>query len=150
MEDIKLKKYNNEDYEFVYEVKKISYKKYVIEYWGNWDEELQRNYFDNFIEQEKETSYIIQYGDKNIGFYNGKLIDSETYEIGNICIMPDNQGNGIGTKILKGIIDKYENKDIVLQFFKSNPVGNLYKRLGFEKTGETDFHYQMKKLRNKK
>ena len=149
MEDISLRKYNNEDYEFVYEVKKISYIKYVIEYWGNWDEKLQRNYFDDFIGQERETSYIIQYRDKNIGFYNGKLVDSETYEIGNICIMSDSQCNGIGTMILKGIIDKYKDKDIVLQFFKSNPVSSLYERLGFERIGETDFHYKMKKNRIK-
>ena len=104
MENIKLRKYCNKDYEFVYNVKKISYKKYVEKFWGNWDEKLQRDYFDNFIKQEKENAYVIQYRNEDIGFYNGKIIDAETYEIGNICILPNNQGNGIGTKILKGII----------------------------------------------
>lgn len=54
------------------------------------------------------------------------------------------QGKGIGTKILKDILEKYNDTDIEIQYFKQNPVGVLYERLGFEKSGETNFHYQMR------
>ena len=33
--------------------------------------------------------------------------------------------------------------NIELQVFKQNPVGKLYKRLGFVPNGETEFHYKM-------
>lgn len=33
-----LRKYVNDDYEFVYEVKKNAYKKYVEKCWDKWDE----------------------------------------------------------------------------------------------------------------
>ena len=46
---------------------------------------------------------------------------------------------------LNDIIKKYSDTDIEIQFFKQNPVGKLYERLGFQKTGETQFHYQMRK-----
>ena len=36
--------YVDEDYEFVYEIKKNAYKKYVEECWGEWIEEEQRTY----------------------------------------------------------------------------------------------------------
>lgn len=38
MENYILRKYENTDYEFVYEVKKNAYKKYVEQCCGKWDE----------------------------------------------------------------------------------------------------------------
>ncbi len=150
IEHIKLRKYNNNDYTFVYEIKKNAYKKYVEQCWGVYVEEEQQEYFKNFINQVKENAYIIQYDNKNIGFYNGKILKNGNYEIGNICIVPEYQGKGIGTKILKGILEKYSNTNIEIQYFKQNPVGILYERLGFEKSGETNFHYQMIKYKTVK
>ena len=46
-------KYTDEFYEFVYEVKKNAYIKYVEQIWGPWNEEDQRKYFDNFINTYK-------------------------------------------------------------------------------------------------
>lgn len=140
---IALRKCTNNDYRFVYEVKKNAYKKYVEECWDAWVEEQQKKYFDNFINQVKENLYIIQYDNKNIGFYNGEILENGNYEVENICIIPEYQGKGIGTKILKDILEKYADTDIEIQYFKQNPVGVLYERLGFEKSGETNFHYQM-------
>ena len=42
--------FTDEDYEFVYELKKCAYKKYVELNWGVWDEIAQREYFKKFIE----------------------------------------------------------------------------------------------------
>ena len=142
-QDIKLVPYTDNDYEFVYEVKKNAYKKYVEECWGSWIEEDQRKYYEKFINTVKENAFIIMDNDKRIGFYNGELLDNGNYEIGNICIIPEYQGNGIGTKILKEIIEKYKDREIEIQYFKQNPVGKLYERLGFLPNGETDYHYQM-------
>ena len=141
--NINLIKYTDEFYEFVYEVKKNAYIKYVEQIWGPWNEEDQRKYFDNFINTYKDSSYIIELNGEYIGFYNDELLEDNTYEIGNICIIPKYQGKGIGTKLLKEILSKNKDKDIKIQYFKQNPVGELYKRLGFIHTGETNYHYQM-------
>lgn len=135
-------KYHNYK-EFVYQIKKNAYKKYVEECWGKWDEDAQRKYFDTFINQVEKDAWIIQLNGVDIGFYNGMKIDDETYEIGNICIIPEYQGKGIGTSVLKDIIKLHENQNILIQYFKQNPVGKLYERLGFIPNGETEFHYQM-------
>lgn len=142
-EIIKLVPYTDADYEFVYEVKKNAYKKYVEECWGAWIEEDQRKYFENFITAIKDNAFIIVYGDKKIGFYNGELLENGNYEVGNICIIPEYQGKGIGTKILKDKLEEYKNYDIEIQYFKQNPVGNLYKKLGFIPDKEKEFHYTM-------
>lgn len=40
-------------------------------------------------------------GDKEIGFYNSEILENGNYEVGNICIIPEYQGKGIVTQILK-------------------------------------------------
>ena len=142
-----LESYTDDYYNFVYKVKKNVYIKYVEECYGQWDEIVQKEYFKKFISTYKKNLYIIKIENKAIGFYNAEKLEDGSYEIGNICIIPEYQGKGIGTDILKSKLEKHKNKDIKIQFFKQNPVGKLYKRLGFVPNGETQFHYQMIKIK---
>ena len=130
------------DYDFIYKLKKNVYIKYVEEIWG-WDEDKQKEYFKNFIDTYKKNIYLIKLNDEVIGFYNDEFLENGDYEIGNICIVEEYQGKGIGTKILKDILEKNKDKNIHIQYFKQNPVGNLYTRLGFEANSETKTHYKM-------
>ena len=82
------------------------------------------------------------------GFYNGEIIANGNYEIENICIIPQYQNKGIGSKILKEKLEENKNRDIVIQYFKQNPVGKLYERLGFTPNGETEYHYKMIKSKS--
>lgn len=148
--EYKLIPITEEDYEFIYELKKNAYKEYVEANWGAWDETAQREYFKKFIEVYKDTTYLIQLDEKVIGFYNDEFLENGDYEVGNICIVPEYQGRGIGTKILKDIMEQYADKNIHIQYFKQNPVGKLYERLGFVANGETKTHYQMIKQAAKK
>lgn len=143
MKNYILRKYENSDYEFVYGVKKNAYEKYVEQCWGEWNDIDQRDRFKEFINKTSDRIYIIMINDKRIGFYQGQLVNDKTYYIENICIIPEYQGKGIGTEIIKSILEQYSDKNIEIQYFKQNPVGELYKRLGFVDNGETEFHYQM-------
>ena len=129
--------------EFVYQTKKNAYKQYVEANWGPWNEDDQRRYFEHFIETVADDAWIIQMNGKDIGFYNGLTLEDGSYEIGNICIIPEYQGKGIGTQVLKDIMELHKGQDLHIQYFKQNPVGKLYERLGFQPNGETEFHYQM-------
>ncbi len=140
-----LRKFTNEDYEFVYGLKKEVYEGYVIENWGKWDEPEQRKYFENFVELVKQDMYIIIYENQEIGFLNYEILESGEFELGNICILPKFQGKGIGTKILTDLLKSNEDKNVYLQYFKQNRVGALYERPGFEKIAETKIHIKMVK-----
>lgn len=145
-----LKKINLNDYEFIYKTKKDAYIKYVEEIWGPWNEEVQRELFKKFIDTNKDNIYIIYLDNQKIGFYQGYILENGDYEVGNICIIEEYQSKGIGTKILLNILNEYEDKNIHIQYFKQNKVGNLYTKLGFIPNGETNYHYQMikkKKIR---
>lgn len=138
-----LRKYTDKDYEFVYQVKKDAYIKYVEEIWGKWIEDKQREYFDSFISKYGNELYIIEIEGKEAGIYNGEILKDNSFEIGNICIVREYQNLGYGTKILKDILEQNKDKVIRIQCFKSNPVKSLYLRLGFEFIEENDTHYKM-------
>lgn len=142
-----LREITKKDYDFIYQVKKDAYIKYVEMNFGEWKEEVQREFFKVFIEKFKEGARIITFQGKDIGFYNSCENDY-IYEIGNICIISKYQNQGIGTAILQEVIKEHTDKEIHLQYFKQNPVGRLYERLGFQRIGETPYHYQMRKGAN--
>ena len=143
---INYKKYTDDDYEFVYNLKKNAYKDYVIKYYGEYNEDYQKNRFDERIKNIKDNVYIIYYNEKiKLGFYTLSLCD-DYVELENICIDEAYRGLGIGTRVIKDIIKKYR-KDIKLQYFKDNPVYKLYEKLGFVIDGENDNHYTMTRKR---
>lgn len=138
--NIKYLKYDNNDYEFIYNLKKEVYIDYIINYYGEYDEKVQRYMFDKRVKRIKDNIYLIYYDDKRVGFYT--IDNNDNYlEIENICILKNYQGLGIGTKVINDILNI--NKDIKLQYFKCNPVGKLYSKLGFILDGEDEFHYKM-------
>lgn len=150
MNDYKLIPMTEEDYEFIYVVKKNAYKKYVEMNWGTWNEEMQRDFYKKFVETYKNNLYTINLDGKKIGFYQGEILENGDYDIGNICIIPEYQGRGLGTQVLTDTLEEHNGQNIHIQYFKQNPVGNLYARLGFIPNGETDYHYQMIKYAKKK
>lgn len=137
--------YTDKDYNFIYETKKQAYKTYVEQNYGAWVEQDQLEMFKTFIEDRKNNIQIITLDNKQIGFVDGKVVSNTLYEQGNICVVPEYQNKGIGTHYLTTLINSHPDKNISLRVFKQNPAQNLYKRLGFEITGETKTHFNMMK-----
>ena len=143
-----LRSCTKDDWEFVYQAKKEAYKHYVEKFWGAWDEEKQQSFFADFIRKVQDTLSIIEYKDTSIGFYHGNKLDQNTYEIGNIIVIPSYQEHGIGTDILQNVIKGNPKLKMRLQVFKENPAINLYKRLDFVVVDETRTHYIMERKIN--
>ena len=99
--------------------------------------------FVGFIDTYGKDIKIIMEEDERIGFYHCEELENEALEIGNICIIPECQGRGIGTRILKDVLEANKGKDIYLRYFKQNPVVNLYERLGFVMVEEMPYHFKM-------
>lgn len=146
--NLELKSYKNgnqEEIKFIYNLKKKVYQEYVEKIYGEWNEENQKKLFNKFMKENSKNIELIYLKDKLVGFYNGKTKDDRSFEIGNICIIPEYQNKRIGTAVLKEILFENKDKDIVLQCFKENPASKLYERMGFKKEIETQTHYIMKK-----
>jgi Acetyltransferases len=132
----------DEDYNFLYELNKISMFNYVQEIWG-WEESVQQKFFCDKFSCEKYK--IIVYDNSDIGAVSVSKKDSYIF-INIIEILPKYQNKGIGTSIINQIITDSKNEDfsrVLLQVFKKNPAKKLYDKLGFSTIDETKTHYVM-------
>ena len=144
----KLVPYKDADYQFVYDIKKLCFEKYVEEYYGGWDEQQQIKFFNDFIKTYKNNLVIITANNIKIGVFGDEYTDKKIYHPFLLCLLPEYRGQGIGSAILKDKMEKNKDKEIHLKVFKSNPARFLYERLGFEIISETKSHYIM--VKNKK
>lgn len=132
----------HKDYNFLYELNKITMLKYIEKIWG-WEENIQQKFFGDKFSPEKYK--IIVYDDVDIGVVAVSTNDNSIF-IEIIEILPEYQSKGIGTEIISKIIADSKNKNcsrVWLQVFKMNPAKKLYDRLGFLTKSETETHYIM-------
>ena len=67
------------------------------------------------------------------------------HRIIDIALLPDYRGKGIGTRLLKQVLDEANRagKSVGIHVERNNPALHLYERLGFLKTGESGLYYLM-------
>jgi GNAT superfamily N-acetyltransferase len=126
--------------EFSYRVKKAAEGEYIISMFG-WDEDVQRGFHDKAWQEQKPD--IITYDGKLIGTI-ATTESEDCIEIGQFFILPEYQNQGIGTYLLKSVLDKADRlgKTITLKFLKNNRVESLYVRHGFRLVDTSEiFHY---------
>jgi GNAT superfamily N-acetyltransferase len=124
--------------EFSYRVKKEAEGGYIVRVWG-WDESVQRQFHAKDWEESRPE--IIQYEGNPIGTI--LVVENDKYiKIREFFILPKYQNRGIGSYILKKVLDKADRTGCVtrLTLMKNNPVQSLYRRHGFEVTGD-DEHF---------
>lgn len=143
-----LKMATQEDYDFIYNLKKTTMKDYVIKTWGSWDEDLQRNFFSREL---KAIEYqIIVVKNENIGIFAFSRNETSIV-VDEIQILPKYQNKGIGTLILSEIIANAQKAKIetTLRVLKVNSMAQkFYNKLGFEKIGDTETHFLLSKKPN--
>ena len=87
---------------------------------------------------------IIELNGKRVGMM--KVVKYPSYqELVQIQFSPSHQNQGLGTRLLKQMIDAAERADkaIALSVLKVNPAKRLYERLGFEVIEEVTHSYRM-------
>ena len=128
------------DREFSYRVKKEAEGEYIRQTWG-WNEKVQRDFHTKDWEEKRPE--LIQYDCRPIGTI--LVMENEEFiKIRQFFILPKYQNRGIGSYVLEGILDKADLSDRVtrLTCLKSSRVVSLYRKHGFETTGEDEnFNY---------
>ncbi|HBK3331618.1 TPA: GNAT family N-acetyltransferase, partial [Vibrio parahaemolyticus] len=68
---------------------------------------------------------------------------------GRFFLLAQYQGKGIGSQVLKDVIEIAAQKSLPIKlcYLQGNRVGQLYKRLGFEVTGQDEQFVHMLKPR---
>lgn len=121
-----------------------------------WDKDQKNQFIDSqFKAQDSHyrNAYkgaefqIIEFNKKEIGrlyLWRTEL----QIRIMDIAILPEYTGKGIGTEILKSLIEQSNKtgKKLNIHVEYYNPALRLYERLGFKKTDDTGVYYFMERL----
>lgn len=132
------------DFDFVYALKKIAYREYIEKTW-RWDDQFQTKFHkQNFL---AGNTKIIKADNQPIGSVDVEEKEKSIF-ISGLYLLPDYQSQGIGTEIIQGLIKEAETKKkrLELEVLKVNTrAQKLYQRLGFileERDKEKYFMYK--------
>ncbi len=142
MGDFTLRPATPDDYDFLYDLNRLALGEYVAQISG-WDEEWeQQNFRERF---DPDRRQIIRIDGEDVGAF-GFYADGDHVLLDYLAILPDYQRRGIGTRLIGSVVDEARklSKPVRVQVLKTNPATELYKRLGFVITGETERHFVMK------
>jgi ribosomal protein S18 acetylase RimI-like enzyme len=122
------------DTEFCYRLHKAAMGEYINAIWG-WDDQTQREFHDGVFNPDHWQ--IITADDEDVGMLDVERRPAEIY-LGRIEILPDYQGQGIGSALISALIEEAARagKDFALEVLAVNSRAHaLYKRLGLTEVG---------------
>lgn len=119
-----LRRANQGDYEFCYELTKQNMYDLFCRHWDGW---LDSEFRKGFV---VENIQIIRVRDKAVGYFS-HVTNKDSLYIDNIQLAPEFQGQGIGTKLLTDFLTQNQHTLIRLTTFEDNPAKRLYEKLGF-------------------
>jgi ribosomal protein S18 acetylase RimI-like enzyme len=127
-----LRPVENDDDEFIFLVTREALGKYVDEIWG-WDDDWQRRAQEEWLPQT--PLQIIELERERIGYLAIEEYADHTF-VTQIALLPPWQGRGIGTALMRRIMDAAERREVPvrLSVLVNNPARGLYERLGFQTT----------------
>jgi GNAT superfamily N-acetyltransferase len=140
--ELKLRTASVDDKVFLFDLASTVYKKLVIDQFGKWDENSQRNYFEK--KWEKANYKIIEKDDQRIGTI-WVTTEKNHIQLNEIQLLPKFQRQGIGSALVRKELKKAQdqNKPMRLRLLKKNKAINFYERLGFVVYDQTDAHFLM-------
>jgi len=132
---------SEEDFEFLFQLKKAAELEAVKAVFG-WDEDLQLKIHKQEWDDAQPT--IIEINGVRSGSY---LLQEKNdhFHFGRFFLLPEFHGKGIGSRILKYVIEisKEKQKSIRLVVLQGNKVLGLYQRFGFKIVKEDEQFIQM-------
>ncbi len=103
-----LKRENKEEIDFIYNIKKEKYKE---ENKKELDKEIQNKLLERYIKENAKNIKVIMLKKEKIGFFDGKILEDDTFRIDNIFLLKEYQNKGIETAISNEIL--FENEKLV-------------------------------------
>jgi ribosomal protein S18 acetylase RimI-like enzyme len=134
----------DDDEQFLRRLREQCYREVVIAQFGEWDDDVQRGFFDK--KWNPERYQIIETQGTEAGAVAVEQHSDHVFLSG-IQISPEHQNRGLGTQVIEDIVQRAhsENLPVRLQVLKSNRAQALYRRLGFREIGQTDTHLMMER-----
>ena len=134
------------DYEWLWNLKRLTMRPYVEQTWGVWDDFAQEEFFRHSYRAESVQVVVVDRADA--GLLHVEREPAELF-LANIQIHPDFQNRGLGSAVVQTVIETGQQLrlPIRLQVLKVNfRARQLYERLGFSVSQDTGTHTIMRKL----
>jgi ribosomal protein S18 acetylase RimI-like enzyme len=140
--DIRLRAFRTQDFTFTRGLY-FETMRWAIERLFGWDKAHQEESFAEWFKPD-EVSIITADG-TDVGWIQQRL-DRDTIFLGSIYVIPTMQGKGIGTHVIRTLIDLARTRShaVTLAVMKINPAVGLYERLGFRITSEDEYKLYMR------
>ncbi len=123
---------------FVYRARKEAMGEYIRLTWG-WEESFQRHFHSRDFDPSS-IGIIVRDG-ADIG-YLAVGVRPHAVWLDQICLLPLHQRRGIGTALLRSLLQGARARGLPVraEYLKVNPVGRLFRRLGFHIVELRDHH----------
>lgn len=134
------------DLEFIFSAKEGGCRPHIEAVHGKWDEAWQR--MEHRHDMDSGSLEVITCHGQDAG-YIYVLRHGDMLNLCDICLLPEYQGKGIGTSLIKALQAEARagNMPLELGSFKINLSAiKLYTSLGFVKTSESPTHIRMRYL----
>ena len=127
------------DTDFARSVHHRAYRDVIERQYCPWDESAQDKLFA--AAWSAADHEIILYDDLRCGYTSIENRDNDIH-LNELVVDPDFQGRGIGTHILREVIEQSILKGVPvrLRTHVTNRAANLYRRMGFQETARTETH----------
>ena len=133
---------DNNDIEFLIALRDTTLKGYLSDMGAGTD---RKSYVERVL-LHYDAAQIVEVNGQRAGLFKAiyRAEKNEWYVV-QIQIHPDFQNGKIGSRLLKGLIEKakLQGANVALGVLKTNPAQKLYKRLGFKVVGENEWEYEM-------
>jgi ribosomal protein S18 acetylase RimI-like enzyme len=139
--DVGLRSFDGQDFEFVRQLY-FDTMRWAIEPVFGWDQHEQAASFAAWFKPDEAR--IITADGLNVGWIQQRL-DGDAIFLGSLYVLPTMQRKGIGTHVLRTILEsaRAQSRTLTLAVMKVNPALALYKRLGFQITHEDEYKFYM-------
>lgn len=135
-----------DDHEFLRRAHHVGLRPWIEAVWG-WDEARQ----DEIVAERltRTAPDIISIHGKDAGYLLVRD-EEDAVKLLAIVLLPRYQRRGVGTRIVRGVIDRAneQRKPVELGVLRPNPAKRLYERLGFEVVEEQPERFNMRRPHN--
>ena len=142
MSNLTLRQATAADYDFLFNLHKITLRTYIEQVW-HWNEAWQQANFSHHFEPANRQIVVLK--GEDIGVISVRRKRGAIH-LSTIQILPAYQKQGFGAQLIQATLDKAfgEGLPVTLQVLKGNPARRLYERLGFVVVVEAHTHYLMR------
>ena len=117
-----------------------------IEHLFGWEQSEQEKKFAQFFKLDEVR--IITADGRDVGWIQ-EQISEKSFNLGSFYVAPTMQGQGIGTKVLRTLLEQAasESKVMTLAVLKINSARQFYEKHGFRITQEDEHKFYMSTAR---